>query len=264
VIKSSGPYAGSVTTCDEFPFRSTAEGGSAGNGAWISCIDETENDEQGMYLRSWYSQNVGPGDQFIVKVIGLNCSTVSPSDLQGCGGAVRMVRARNEGREVGIEGLVRHERMKRDSFNNNSASGATNSVYKSWDNTTNIVVVPFGDLDGGTFSANARLVSGNLNDISVIDNDGNTILQPASLNALYSDQGISLNWSSDGYVSGVGIVGSTNESIVNLTYSFVINGTSPSTSRGVSLKVMLKSIGAALEHLGWSLMFIACGLAWLL
>jgi hypothetical protein len=270
VYKITGPYAGNLTSCDEFPFKSTAEGGSAGNGAWVSCIDETENTEQGWYLSSWYSQNVSPGDQFIVKVTGLDCSTVRPSDLQGCGGAVRR-RNGNEERGAGIAGLVqREEWRKRDS--SNTISGGTNSVLKSWDNSTNVVVVPFGDLDAGNFSTNSRLVSGTLNNISVIDNDGETISQPGSLDALYSEQGMFLNWVSDGYVSGVGIVGVTNETSVNLTYTLAINETAPSTtgsasgSASGSPSTTPKSMGTALEIRGWSLVLAGCGVAsaWLL
>lgn len=267
MYKTTGPYAGNLTSCDEFPFKSTAEGGSAGNGAWVSCIDETENTVQGWYLSSWYSQNVSPGDQFIVKVTGLDCSTVRPSDLQGCGGGVRRRRNGNEERGAGIAGLLQHKGwIKRDS--SNTISGATNSVLKSWDNSTSIVVVPFGDLDTGTFSTNSRLVSGTLNNISVIDNDGETISQPRSLDALYSEQGMLLNWVSDGYVSGVGIVGVTNETSVNLTYTFAINETAPSTtgSASGSPSATPKSMGTALEIRGWSLVLAGCGIAsaWLL
>lgn len=272
MYKANGPYAGNLTSCDEFPFKSTAEGGSAGNGAWISCIDKTENTEQGWYLSSWYSQNVSPGDQFIVKVTGLDCSTVRPLDLQGCGGAVRRKRNGNEERGGGL--VQREGWMKRDS--SNTISGATNSVFKSWDNSTNIVVIPFGDLDAGSFSTNSRLVSGTLYNISVINNDGETISQPGSLDALYSEQGMLLNWASNGYVSGVGIVGVTNESSVDLTYTFAINETAPGTTGSTTgsasgtasgiPSTMPKSVGTALEVRGWNLVLAGCGIAsaWLL
>jgi hypothetical protein len=210
---------------------------------------------------------VSPGDQFIVKVTGLVCSTGRPSDLQGCGGAVRKRKNGNEERGAGIAELVQREGwVKRDS--SNTISGATNSVLKSWDNSTNAVVVPFGDLDAGTFSTNLWLVSGTLNNISVIDNDGETISQPGPLDALHAEQGMLLNWVSDGYVSGVGIVGATRETSVNLTYIFTINETAPSTtgSASGSASATPKSMGTVLEIRGRSRVLAGCGIAsvWLL
>jgi len=218
VKKVSGSYNGEKTSCDEFPFRSTAEGGT---GAWISCVVAWENNAQGHYLGSWYSENVKPGDQFIVRVTNLDCATVQAADLQGCAGATRA-------------------KAKRDDLNN---SGFESTIRKSLDNSSNLVVIPFGDLDVGTFSTRAKLLSGHLSNISIIDNEGEEMAHPSSLAALYSD-GLLLNWNSDDYVSGVGIVGITEDTSVNLSYQFAVNATLPSSTPVPTAK---PSLGAALE-----------------
>jgi hypothetical protein len=234
VKKVSGPYSGMKTTCDEFPFKSTAEGGA---GAWISCVVGWENTAQGHYLGSWYSENVSPGDQFIVRVTNLDCNTVQAAHLQGCAGVIRT-------------------NVKRD---DPSISGYESAIRKALDNSSNLVVIPFGDLDVGTFSARARVISGRLSNVSIIDNEGGEIAQPSSLDALYSD-GVLLNWNSDGYISGVGIVGVTDDTSVNLSYQLAVNSTLPSSA---PLPTTKPSLGPALE-ISWSIVLTCGGLCSLL
>jgi hypothetical protein len=183
VSKARGPYNGEKTSCDEFPFR------------WTSCVVDWENDMQGLCLGSCYSQNVKPGDQFIVRATNLDCAAMWTSDLQGCAGVTRT-------------------NTKRDDL---SKSRSESTVRKALDNSTNLVVIPFGDLDVGTFSTLAKLISGRLSNISIIGNEGEEMAHPGSLDALHSD-GVLLNWDCDDYVSGVVIVGVTEDTSVNLSY----------------------------------------------
>jgi Deoxyribonuclease NucA/NucB len=83
VLKDSGPFKGFPTSCDEYPFASTVEGGF---GAHRSCVVAFQNNIQGGYLSAFYKK-LSYGQQFIVRVSGIDCSTVQESDLQGCGGA---------------------------------------------------------------------------------------------------------------------------------------------------------------------------------
>jgi len=100
VYKDTGPFKGFKTTCDEYPFASTVEGGT---GAHRSCVVGFQNSLQGGRLSAFYS-NLNYGDQFVVRVSGIDCSTVKESDLQGCGG-VRVKRQTNgETSSSGYEG----------------------------------------------------------------------------------------------------------------------------------------------------------------
>jgi len=89
VVKNSGPFQGEDTSCDEYPFASTAEGGT---GATRFCVAAWQNSLQGALLR-W--SGLTPGQQFVVRVSGVNCSSVTASDLQGCGGVTKRKRQSN-------------------------------------------------------------------------------------------------------------------------------------------------------------------------
>lgn len=80
VVKDTGIFKGFKTSCDEYPFASTVEGG---DGAHISCVVAFQNSLQGGYLNAFLSK-LEYGQQFVVRVVGIDCSTVQETDLQGC------------------------------------------------------------------------------------------------------------------------------------------------------------------------------------
>ena len=84
VIKDSGPAKGDQTSCDEYPFASTVEGG---DGAHIKCVVARQNSIQGGQLWGRLQQNLNYGDRFVVRIKGIECSNVQESDLQSCGGS---------------------------------------------------------------------------------------------------------------------------------------------------------------------------------
>ncbi|KAF8460905.1 hypothetical protein BDZ91DRAFT_851317 [Kalaharituber pfeilii] len=70
---------GERTSCDEFPFAATREGGT---GAHIGCIVAWQNTMQGIYINSWSAfYGIKAGDQFVVRMEGVDCSRVSSSKL---------------------------------------------------------------------------------------------------------------------------------------------------------------------------------------
>lgn len=92
LLKDSGPFQGFPTSCDEYPFASTVEGGA---GAHKSCVVAFENSLQGGKLGP-FLKNLAYGQQFIVRVVGINCADVKESDLQGCvNGASKLKRQDN-------------------------------------------------------------------------------------------------------------------------------------------------------------------------
>jgi hypothetical protein len=93
VIKDTGPFQGFPTTCDEYPFASTAEGGT---GAHKSCVVNFENSLQGGMLGP-FMKTLTYGQSFIVRVVGINCADVEESDLQGCGSGASKFKRQNNG-----------------------------------------------------------------------------------------------------------------------------------------------------------------------
>ncbi|WYZ42163.1 hypothetical protein EsH8_V_001058 [Colletotrichum jinshuiense] len=207
IRKLSGVNAGSRTECDEFPYKSTLEGGAS---AWTRCVTAWENQLQGYHLNSWYSDvGILTGDQFIVRVLGLDCATVKEDDLQGCeGGSFK--------RQLASEGY----------------SGTETTMHRTLDGKVNVVVVPFGDLDGGSFLANARMVTGTLNSATIIDGDGQPMasFSYSELSKLYTQGGMSMNWDLSDYVGGIGLIGETSSSNVNLVWNLTtVSGQTTST-----------------------------------
>jgi len=80
VIKDSGPFQGFPTTCDEYPFASSAGGGT---GAHKSCVVNFENSLQGGMLGP-FMKALNYGQSLIVRVVEVNCADVQESDLQDC------------------------------------------------------------------------------------------------------------------------------------------------------------------------------------
>jgi hypothetical protein len=78
-----------VTSCDQYPFASTVEGGA---GAHKSCVVGFQNSLQGGKLGPFLSK-LTYGQQFVVRIVGINCANVQESDLQGCvNGASKLKR----------------------------------------------------------------------------------------------------------------------------------------------------------------------------
>jgi hypothetical protein len=233
---ASSPNAGDVTECDEFPFKSTIEGGT---GAWIRCVTGWQNRLQGSYINSWYADHgVGAGDQFIVRVVNLDCATVKLTDLQSCNGAI--VRPRDAGPET-------------------PGSGAETTIHRTLDNRTSVVVASLGDLDSGRFQATARVVSGRLRNLALLDGDGEEIVPPGNLDTVYSTAGLVMNWELDEYVGGIGLLGETESTSVNLTWELA-NSTGSQTgskNRGGVLKgVSPVGLIVSLAALGFAMNFL--------
>ncbi|XP_028407207.1 uncharacterized protein LOC114529590 [Dendronephthya gigantea] len=56
-------HGNSTTSCDEYPFASTQQGGA---GAFIRLVPRVENSRQGGYLSQFYRQNIPNGGYFNV------------------------------------------------------------------------------------------------------------------------------------------------------------------------------------------------------
>jgi hypothetical protein len=206
---SAGPNAGDSTQCDEFPFKSTLEGGE---GAWIRCVTNWQNALQGSYINSWYSDNgVGKDDQFIVRVTGLDCSTVKKDALQSC-------------HDVAVQ--------PRDAL---LASGAETKTRPTLDNRTRVVVAPLDDMDAGGFHATARVASGRLKNLALLGGDGEELVPLENLDSIYSEAGLVLSWEADDYVGGVALMGEPESTTVNLTWELAAGTQAGSSNDGTGV-----------------------------
>lgn len=159
-----------------------------------------QNQLQGYYLNSWYSDHdIKAGDQFIVRVFNYACSSAKSTDLQSCGGVV--VRQNAVPGRLGL--------------------GSETKLHRLLDNKTNLVVVPFGDLDEGSFQAIARMTNGRLTSANVLDSDGEELTALINIEPLYISNGLVVNWELDDYVGGIGLLGETTSQAVNITWELV-------------------------------------------
>ena len=223
-----GANAGAGTQCDEFPFKSTAEGG---RGAWTRCVTGWQNQLQGHYLSSWYADHgLRAGDQFVVRVVGYDCAAARSTDLQSCGGAIVKRQGGDDGHYGGDDDDDDDDGDDDDDNYDNDeewtsstpvGSGTETAVRRTLDNRTDVVVVAFGDLEGGRFRATARMVEGRLARARVLDSDGYEVAVPGGLDALYSEDGMVLDWRLDGFVGGVGLLGETTSRDVKLVWDLV-------------------------------------------
>jgi hypothetical protein len=181
-------------------------------------VTNWQNTLQGHYLRSWYPTNkIKPGDRFVVEVTNLDCSTVTSTQLQSCGGSI--VRPRQ------VDNLL--------------ASGSETAVRRTLDNRTNVVVAPFGDLQGGVFEARGRLSDGRVSTAQLVDSDGDGLGELTDLTNIYSEDGLVMKWGLDGYVGGIGFIGETASANINLTWELVEHSsetTQPPSSESTSAR----------------------------
>ena len=80
-----------------------------------------------------------------------------------------------------------------------------------------MVVVPFGDLDGGRFWASVLMLEGRVTEPKLLDGDGDEIVKSDVLDL------DSMNWDLDDYVGGVGFIGETMSPSVNAYWELFSN-----------------------------------------
>lgn len=208
IVKDSGPFQGLPTSCDEYPFASTVEGGQ---NAHRSCVVAFQNSLQGGRLSAFYS-NLQYGQQFVVRVVGISCASVRESDLQGCGGANR-------------------KRQDQDlNFDDGLLSGTEDQVRAIGDNSTQATVISFGDLRTGEYVSRLRLLAGQADRAVILSNSGNELVSGVSMADL-AGTGTSLDFEldSDEFESGVGALVYTSERSINVSYIFEAKAASASS-----------------------------------
>jgi len=201
-VPAGQPYAGEKTSCDEAPFARTYE--ALNSGATLACVDRYENGFQGFWFGSWlvYTRatipGFGNGSKFIVRVTGINCATVNPSDLLGCGGTPlsaaptpRLLLKRDNGTETQV---------------------IPASVANS---TSNLVIAPLGDLDVGIYSMAAR-IEGPVTNVMLWDNMGDPV---GNVTTDDVTSGSTFQFNISTYAIGVSLLIETNQTTANVTWN---------------------------------------------
>ncbi|KAH8810077.1 hypothetical protein F5882DRAFT_434625 [Hyaloscypha sp. PMI_1271] len=239
LLKDSGPFKGFPTSCDEYPFASTVEGGT---GAHKSCVVGFQNSLQGGKLGPFLSK-LTYGEQFVVRIVGINCATVQESDLQGCvNGASKLKRQDNGGQsDSGFTDQVR----------------ALDSISSS-----KAAIMPLPD-GGGLYSVNLRLQSGEVHSVSVYSNAGAQLDDGSVSISSISTTGSSFDFDLDYEEYGVGVFAYTNQNSINVSYSVSVTpNTASATSSGeTSTSTSNKSSAAMLTSSSW-LWFCCYAIIW--
>ncbi|KAH7317223.1 hypothetical protein BKA65DRAFT_541969 [Rhexocercosporidium sp. MPI-PUGE-AT-0058] len=239
LLKDSGPFKGFPTSCDEYPFASTVEGGT---GAHKSCVVGFQNSLQGGKLGPFMSK-LAYGQQFIVRIVGIQCADVQESDLQGCvnGGS----------------------KLKRQDSVSQSASGFTDLV-RAVDNSSNTKAAIMPLLDGsGQYNVNLLLQSGSVDSVSVYSNAGARLDDGLISLGSLSSTGSSFNFDLDYEEYGVGVFAYTNQNSINVSYSVTMTpNTASATESGATSTSTKKSNAATLGSSAWLLfcllLFFGC------
>ncbi|KAL5316390.1 hypothetical protein ACEPPN_015435 [Leptodophora sp. 'Broadleaf-Isolate-01'] len=239
LLKDSGPFKGFPTSCDEYPFASTVEGGT---GAHKSCVVGFQNSLQGGKLGPFMSK-LAYGQRFIVRIVGIQCADVQESDLQGC-----------------VNGGLK---LKRQDSVGQSASGFTDLV-RAVDNSSNTKAAIMPLLDGGgQYNVNLLLQSGSVDSVSVYSNAGARLDDGLISLGSLSSTGSSFNFDLDYEEYGVGVFAYTNQNSINVSYSVTVTpNTASATGSGATSTSTKKSNAATLGSSAW-LLFCSSALLWL-
>ncbi|RDB30156.1 hypothetical protein Hypma_012347 [Hypsizygus marmoreus] len=239
----------SGTSCDEFPFASTTDGGS---GAVFSCILVLAQNIQGGVISSFKQRNnMQTGDHYEFSLTGFDCDTLSPkplmsgllladSELGGLGSALEL--------ELGRRDLIP------------GTSDEENESYPPLTeyDSNNLIILSVGDLPAGTYAISTHINQGTVTSLRVIDYQGheyarvNTELRDNDNN----EETLTFTLASDGV--GMGFFMDTTLDTVNITSTMqeTTGGGSNSNSavgRGLSVGVRRSMVVGMALGLGGAL-----------
>jgi len=181
-------------SCDEYPFASTAEGGS---GAQVGCVPAYQNTDQGGYLSSFnVIEGIIPGRKFGVQVSGVDCSLFDRV------------------------GPPLHAGKSATDVHNSGYNATVLEPYRIGPQNQRRVILSLGDLDNGNYTLSANTGS-QFSSAILVDSDGGQIVNQTGGSA----NSIQANF--QGPAMGLGLIIFTTSNKLNATYTF--NGTVSAT-----------------------------------
>ncbi|KIJ36012.1 hypothetical protein M422DRAFT_261561 [Sphaerobolus stellatus SS14] len=143
--------------CDEFPFASTQEGGVAPG----ICIPARGNSIQGGFLGSQLkSNNIKPGEKFILRFDGINCKEFLGTGSSGAKAPLPRALANESSLEIGLTEQLQN--LTVDGF----------GPFNPDDNVLDHGLYPISDLGPGTYAVSTTVNTGIVRSFSIIDNQG--------------------------------------------------------------------------------------------
>jgi len=209
------------TSCDEFPFASTMDGGA---GAVFSCIPVLAQNIQGGVISSFKQRNLmqsGQHYQFVLD--GFDCATLSPilhSAIISDGSTD------NSTESLGAEGGVL-ALSKRDLIPGGSDDATESYPPLTEQDTSNVVIMSVGDLKAGTYTISSRINQGSISSMRVLDYLGEEFASANGQIGTNGERSLTFTLQTDGV--GVGLFMDTQLDTLSIT-SNMQNGASTSSN----------------------------------
>ncbi|KAH6884650.1 hypothetical protein BKA70DRAFT_1574876 [Coprinopsis sp. MPI-PUGE-AT-0042] len=213
-----------LNSCDEFPPASSDEGGSTIPRLQraINCIPGTQNSRQGQRFSAMVrSSGIRKGQRF---VISIDCDEVLGS-----------IVPRNADPFDDYE-EEEDDLAKRDVVDLSGTSDSENifTPESSLNETTNTLIVDFGDLGAGSYQVEFTVETGSIEAGGfIVDNLGDQLANVTSTSALQTGdtERLAFDIEADGELMGVGLILPTRNTATTISWKFVGEDLRPSSSR---------------------------------
>lgn len=255
-------YNSDLTECSQFPFESTIEGGS---GARIRCLSGWQNELKNLHINSFYANNnLSAGDQFIVRVTGLDCAVPSAKDpSKMCSGPGFVIPGAGSLSDRSSVPALRPRLLTPTRTSSRVRLGSETRIRRTLDNKTDVVIVSFGNLKWGMYRAMMWAGDGRLAKVAVRNASGEIppLNDTSSLDPLYAKSGMSWDWDWDWSMNGgnryggAGIIAETSSQTVNLTY-WLLSDSETSGSQDPDWKDLPEEDSGAATATGVSVMMV--------
>ncbi|KAF8057025.1 hypothetical protein FPV67DRAFT_636637 [Lyophyllum atratum] len=234
----------SGTSCDEFPFASTTDGGA---NAVFSCILVMGQNIQGGVISSFKQRNsMQSGEHYKFQITGYNCATNSPAPaMNGAAASIADDESGMIAKLLGTPGEQLLSPSKRDLLPGGMEDDETESFppFTEMD-TSNTVIHSIGDLPAGTYTINTRVNQGTVSSLRVLDYLGD---EHARADVVLGPNGQqSLSFTLDTAGVGIGFFMDTQLDAVNISSAMEVGAPNSAPSTSASLWALVLSVPAVL------------------
>ncbi|KAH6884649.1 hypothetical protein BKA70DRAFT_1574875 [Coprinopsis sp. MPI-PUGE-AT-0042] len=263
-----------LNSCDEFPPAMSDEGGGAEPGPGftraINCIPGKQNSRQGQRFSTMVrSSKIKAGERF---VISIDCDEVLGSIVPRVANSFDAEEGEADlGKRdvVDLSGTSSSgvSRLPRTSFaKDDSHIFPPDNIFlpdSALNETTNTLIVDFGDLGGGSYHVEFTVETGSIEAGGfIVDNLGDEIANVTSTSSLQTGDAETLSFDieADGELMGVGLILPTRNTATTISWKFVGEDLRPSSSRGTQSPAgtdgasdVVGTGGGSMRGVGWSI-----------
>lgn len=230
----------SGTSCDEFPFASTTDGGA---GAVFSCIAVMAQNIQGGVISSFKQRNsMQSGQHYKFQISGYNCNTNSPTVNAA---SVFVTDDANVPEPFGTPGEELLSLARRDLI----PGGSENDEMESFppfteQDVNNTIIHSVGDLPAGTYTINTRINQGTVSSLRVLDYLGDEHARANVVLGANGRQSLTFTLDRDGV--GMGFFMDTQLDTVNISSTMQVGTANSASSSLGGLWTVSLSVATAL------------------